>query len=68
MLLRWPRSSGGSLRSLTASITPERRSDVFLLTFRLADSPDTDEEAHLSLCLEMERNEDAMVILIPLWS
>lgn len=32
-LLRWPRSSGGSLRSLTASITEERRSVTFLLGF-----------------------------------
>ena len=39
--LRWPRSSGGSLRSLTASITPERRSAIF------GEDEEDEDEAHL---------------------
>lgn len=64
MALRWPRSSGGSLRSLTASITPDKRSDIFLSAFRFVlveevDSGDGDgmeeDEANLGLKLPSER-------------
>lgn len=51
--LRWPRSSGGSLRSLTASITPERRSVIFLsgmLPGEVVEELEVDEEeAHRGL-------------------
>lgn len=51
--LRWPRSSGGSLRSLTASITPERRSVIFLsglLPGEVGEELEVDEEeAHRGL-------------------
>lgn len=53
-LLRWPRSSGGSLQSLTASMTAERRSINFFSAF--GDLPGDDdggedaeeEEEHLA--------------------
>lgn len=56
-LLRWPRSSGGSLRSLTASITAERRSTSFFSAFGYLsgdddgggedEAEDEEEEAYL---------------------
>lgn len=47
-LLRCPRSSGGSLRSLTASITEERRSLVtFLLGLAEEEDDEDEDEAHL---------------------
>lgn len=56
--LRWPRSSGGSLRSLTASMTVDRRSTSFFSALEdVLDDDDGDnfdeeeeeEEAHLGL-------------------
>lgn len=52
-LLRWPRSSGGSLRSLTASITEERRSVTFPLGFcEVWEEEDDEEKEHNRLGLE----------------
>lgn len=56
-LLRCPRSSGGSFRSLTASITAERRSTIFFCVFsdlfdggeEEGDGDDDEDEARLSL-------------------
>lgn len=45
--LRWPRSSEGSLESLTASITTERRSTSFLSSF-CGLWGDEGDEAHLN--------------------
>ncbi|KAJ0897045.1 hypothetical protein HanRHA438_Chr08g0341311 [Helianthus annuus] len=55
MLLRWPRSSGGSLRSLTVSITPERRSDAF-----------DEDEAHRTLLNIQRISKIGDAIRIPL--
>lgn len=48
-----PRSSGGSFRSLTASITADRRSETFFSG--LGDSGDGFEEAHLGLLRDSTR-------------
>ena len=69
--LRWPRSSGGSLRSLTASITADRRSVIFFSRFDDEefeevvavddeDEEDEEEEAHLSLDPSWLTNGDEM--------
>lgn len=55
--LRWPRSSGGSLRSLTASMTADRRSTCFFSALGDVldddgddfDEEEEEEEAHLGL-------------------
>ena len=49
--LRCPRSSGGSFRSLTASITADRRSTIFFSGFAdlVDDGDDEEDEARLSL-------------------
>lgn len=53
MELRWPRSSGGSLRSLTASIKPDRRS----LIFKFFSVLDDEEYAHRPYRLEISAVE-----------
>lgn len=71
-LLRWPRSSGGSLRSLTASITAERRSLSFLAVLGLPEDEDDDdddddeeEEEEENVAVKTKRERESIVIDLP---